>query len=113
MIGERGNLFVPTHGKPPIVIPPRDGERPELPAPLPPREHSHWQEWIAACKSGGATSSPFAYGAKLTDVALLGNVAIRAGEAIEWDAAARRVTNVAKANDFLSREYREDWELEV
>ena len=111
VVGELGKLFVPTHGKPPIVLPANSGERPELPDPLPPRELSHWQEWIAACKSGGATSSSFAYGANLTDVALLGNVAIRVGEPIEWDPDRRRVANLEKANDFLAREYRRGWEV--
>jgi hypothetical protein len=37
---------------------------------------------------------------------LLGNVALRAGAAIEWDAAELRVTNVPEANAFIRRAYR-------
>jgi hypothetical protein len=110
VIGERGKLFIPSHGKPPIVIPNKRGERLALPEPPPP-EGTHWQEWIAACKSDLRTSGDFAYGARLSDVALLGNVAIRTGEAIQWDAEERRVTNVARANQLLGREYRKGWEI--
>ena len=112
VIGERGRLFVPTHGKQPIVLPVDEGDRPELPPPLPPPKQTHWQEWITACKSGKPTGSSFGYAAKLTDIALLGNVAIRAGAAIEWDAKARRVTNVAKANNYLARDDRKGWEID-
>ena len=111
VIGEHGKLFIPSHGKPPIAIPRNKTEPLELPDPLPPKEQTHWQEWTVACKTGKPTSCDFAYGAALTDVALLGNVAIRTGEAIEWDKENRRVTNIAAANEFLSRDYRDGWAL--
>ena len=37
---------------------------------------------------------------------LLSNVAVRARRKIEWDGVARKVTNVAAANAFLTKEYR-------
>ena len=40
---------------------------------------------------------------------LLGIVALRAGRRIEYDGANMRVTNIAWANQFLSREYRSGW----
>jgi hypothetical protein len=36
---------------------------------------------------------------------LLGIVALRAGGKIHYDGANMKVTNLAKANDFLSRQY--------
>ena len=113
IIGEHGKLFVPTHGKPPAVIPNDRDEPLDLPDPLPAPKRTHWEEWTHACKSGEPTGSPFSYGAALTDVALLGNVAIRTGEPIEWDAYARQVANVDKANTFLTREYRKGWEIDT
>ena len=38
-------------------------------------------------------------------------VAMRADQAIEWDGGACKVTNVAAANNALTREYRKGWEL--
>ncbi|MCA9268337.1 MAG: gfo/Idh/MocA family oxidoreductase, partial [Planctomycetales bacterium] len=112
VLGERGNLYVPSHGKPPIAIAANSDQPLALPDARPPGATTHWQAWAAACKSRGATASDFNYGAALTDVALVGNLAIRTGESITWDAAARRVTNVARANDFVHREYRRGWSLD-
>jgi len=122
VLGTRAKLFIPSHGKPPIAIAANKGaaekgERVELPEPLPPPQQTHWQQWTAACKSGKPTAADFNYGAGLTDVALLGNVALRVqdatdGKPIEWDAADRRVTNCPAANEFLGRDYRDGWRLE-
>src|SRR3989442_1187364 len=44
----------------------------------------HHSEWIAAVKTGGATTCPFDYSGPLTEAALLGNVAYRVGKKLEW-----------------------------
>jgi predicted dehydrogenase len=69
------------------------------------------QEWIDACKGDLKTSCDFDYGGTLIEQMLLGLVAYRVGEKIEYDGAAGRVTNNAEANDLLSREYRPGWVL--
>ena len=43
---------------------------------------------------------------------LLGLVAFRVGERIEYDGTAGRATNNADANALLSRKYREGWKLD-
>ena len=53
----------------------------------------------------------FSYSGPMTEAVLLGNVAIRAGEKIEWDAEKLKVTNCPKANEFIRREYRSGWTL--
>ena len=67
--------------------------------------------WSNACKGKGEASTPFEYAAKLTEVMLLGVVALRAGTKIHYDAANMRVTNSREANDLLKREYRRGWSL--
>lgn len=42
---------------------------------------------------------------------LLGLVSYRAGQKIEYDGTAGRVTNIPEANQYLSREYRPGWTL--
>jgi hypothetical protein len=42
---------------------------------------------------------------------LLGLVAYRVGEKLEYDGKNGRVTNNAKANGLLSRKYRQGWTL--
>jgi hypothetical protein len=66
----------------------------------------HFAEWVAACKGGTPAGANFEYAAALTETVLLSNVAIRARRAIDWDAAAMKVTNFPEANQFVSKSYR-------
>lgn len=67
-------------------------------------------EWAQAIVQGGVTSSNFDYAAPLAEFVSLGNLAIRSGEAIQWDAKAMKVTNVEAANRFVKRpSYRAGW----
>jgi hypothetical protein len=69
--------------------------------------------WARACKGEVEASSPIEYGAKLTEVMLLGIVALRTGQGrrIYYDGDNMRVTNVPEANDYLTRTYRAGWSL--
>ena len=66
-----------------------------------------------ACKGEAEAASPFEYAARLTEVMLLGIVALRAGQGrkILYDADRMEVTNVPEANQYLTREYRTGWEV--
>ena len=74
-------------------------------------EDGHEQNWIDGCKGGPRPCAEFSYAARLTEVVLLGCVALRAGTRIEWDAENGKVTNAPKANEFVYRSYREGWTL--
>lgn len=71
----------------------------------------HHQEWLAACKTGSPTGSPFSYAGPLTEANHLGNVAYRAAQKIEWDSKNLRATNCPSAAQFLGREPRKGWSL--
>jgi predicted dehydrogenase len=79
--------------------------------PQVPRIGSHHDDWIEACKTGRPTGTRFDYSGPLAETVLLGNVAYRAGQKIEWDARRMSVTNVPEANRFIQRENRKGWEL--
>lgn len=73
---------------------------------------SHFQkEWFDACKGNLKTSCNFDYAGVMIEQMLLGLVAYRAGQRVEWDAAAGRITNLPEANQYLSKPYREGWTL--
>ena len=72
---------------------------------------SHEMNWANACKGVGTATTPFEYAAKLTEVMLLGVVALKAKEKIYYDGANMKITNSSKANDLLKREYRRGWSL--
>ena len=85
-----------------------------IPATLPKRpnwDRCHYEEWIDACKGGPKAYSNFDVAGPVTEVVLLGNVALRAGKRIEWDAKKLKVTNDKEANRFLKTEYRKGWRI--
>jgi hypothetical protein len=67
--------------------------------------------WVDAAKGKTTASCPFEYAARLTEVMLLGVVALKAGRKIEYDGANMRVTNVTAANQYLERAPRPGWSL--
>jgi len=84
------------------------------PAPTIPRApEGQYKEWIAACKGGPMCLSNFDYAARLTEFVLLGNVALRVGQKIEWDAKKLKAKNCPAADRFIHREYRKGWKLET
>jgi predicted dehydrogenase len=77
-----------------------------------PRSPGHYQEWITACRGGPPAGSNFLdHAGLLTEVCLLGNIAVRTAKKLQWDGAGMRFTNDAAANRRLRREYRAGWSL--
>jgi len=81
------------------------------PPPSIPRSIGHHAEWIKACKDGSPTTCNFDYSGALTEAVLLGNVAYRVGQAIDWDAATLQVSNCPQAARYIRKEYRSGWEV--
>ena len=81
------------------------------PEPTIPASIGHHREWIEACKNGGPTTCNFDYSGALTETVLLGNVAYRIGKSLNWDAKSLKATNCPEADAFLSKDYREGWEV--
>ncbi len=61
---------------------------------------------INGCKGGPLPGSNFNYSAPLTEMVLIGNLALRAGGKIEWDGKNMRSTNSAIANEYVDKKYR-------
>jgi hypothetical protein len=68
-------------------------------------------EWIAACKGGKPGYSDFDIAAYLTEIILLGCVALRVGKKLEWDGPGMRARNAPEAAQYVKRQYREGWAL--
>jgi hypothetical protein len=81
---------------------------PEPSLPISPGNH---REWVQACKGDPEPLANFDYSGPLTETVLLGNIAIRTGEKLNWDAAKMEITNVPEANEYLHRQYRPGWTL--
>ena len=84
----------------------------ELPKEIIPRSPGHYEEWINECKgSDQRAMSNFDYAGPLNETVLLGNVALRTGQKIQWDAKKMKVTNVRAANKYINEDYRRGWSL--
>lgn len=112
LVGTKGTLYSPNdYGAKFVLLPKEDFADYKKPAPTLPRSPGHFKEFAIACAGGEPAMSNFDYAGRLTETILLGNVAMRVGQKIEWDAKNMKVTNLPEANKFLSREYREGWKL--
>ncbi|MGB6042430.1 MAG: Gfo/Idh/MocA family oxidoreductase [Pirellulales bacterium] len=81
------------------------------PQPTIPRSIGHHAEWLKACRDGSPTTCNFDYSGALSESVLLGNIAFRTGQALEWDAANLRATNCPAADKYIKKEYRKGWEV--
>jgi hypothetical protein len=70
------------------------------------------KDFAAACKTGKQNPGSFAEAEYLTEAVNLYAVALRANKLLKYDAANLKITNVADANKYLSRNYRSGWDLE-
>ncbi len=113
VVGDRGMMVYGSHGASHVHLVPdklmADFQRP--PKRLP-RGLEHHRDWIDAIRQGRKAGSDFSYGGPLTELGLLGIIAIKMpGVKLEWDAAQMRFTNSSEANQLLHKPYREGWTL--
>ena len=111
IVGSKGKLLHDTYGLNPRLLPKSLAESTPKPKQTLPRINSqnHELNWADAAKGKAEASSPFSYAAELTEIMLLGVVALRAGKKILYDPANMHVTNVPEANQYLQRDYRKGW----
>jgi hypothetical protein len=73
---------------------------------------NHASDWLEAIRNGRHAGSHFDYGGPLTQVALLGAIAIRfPGQTLEWNEKKMRFANNDLANAYLHPPYRKGWTL--
>jgi predicted dehydrogenase len=111
-IGDKGAITCGGWGGAPKLIPLSRNKEYKRPKPTLPRSNGHHRDWLDACKGGKAASSNFEYAARLTEIVLLGNVALRTGLKLYWDAQDMRATNASEAGPFIKESYRRGWEID-
>jgi hypothetical protein len=74
---------------------------------------SHMNEWFTMMKGGAPAYSNFDIAAYLTEIILLGCIALRVGvgRRMEWDGPNMRSPNIAEAANFVKRNNRAGWEV--
>jgi predicted dehydrogenase len=110
-VGEKGYIACEGAGGPPQLALLDPAATFDKPQPTLKRSAGHHRDWIDACKGGPAASSNFEYGARLTEITLLGVLALRLGKKIAWDASQRQVPGVPAADEIIHGSYRTGWEV--
>jgi predicted dehydrogenase len=110
-VGDKGVLLCGGAGGRPRRLPSSQADNFTPPQPTLPRSGGHHRDWLDACTGGPPAGSNFAYGARLTEIALLGVLSLRTGRRIEWDAADLKARGVPAADAIIRESYRKGWEL--
>jgi len=119
-VGDKGKMLS-GGGSQDLLLPAKDFRNFQRPPKTLPRSIGHYREWTQGCKTGKPTNCPMAFGAQMTEMALLGTIAIRVipkkvgngwpVKVLEWDAEAMRITNDEEANSYVNPPYRSGWSL--
>ena len=76
------------------------------------RTRGRGPSWIAAFKGGEPTYGDFLLAGPISDAFNLGAISLRlGGRRLLWDSQSAKITNQPEANKYLTRDYREGWEL--
>ncbi len=107
LVGDKGTLLCDFYGAKPRLLPAKGTAS----LPNPPRTlDGYLAQWVAACKGGKPADANFDYTGVVTQTLLLGNIAIRTGEKLNWD-AAKHTTGSAAADLLLNPPYRAGWSI--
>lgn len=113
-VGTDGVLLADIYGEDPRLLDPkRDAEIRANPPPQKyPRSKGVYQEWIDACKGGSPANSTFdGHAGALTEMVLLGCVAVREGRTIDVDPASGTVKTSGIPAHYITPEFRDGWRL--
>lgn len=108
--GDYGKILTEFHGGNPRLIPEARNKDYIKPPVSIQRSAGHYIDWINACKGGKPARATFEFAAPVTETLCLGNIAMRVGKKITWDAAEMKTDN-EEANKLIKPSYREGWEI--
>jgi Oxidoreductase family, C-terminal alpha/beta domain/Oxidoreductase family, NAD-binding Rossmann fold len=123
-VGDKGKLLAGFRSDNPQIIPEAAmrlyRKANNLPEPAP-RQRGRRQggnpgarnaAWVTAFQGGPASYGDFRLAGPISDAMNLASISLRlGGRRLLWDSAAAKITNLAEANKFLTREYRAGWEI--
>jgi len=111
-IGDRGKILCAFNGAHPKLIPQSKMDSYKQPPKTLPRSPGNEREWLDACKGGKVKpGGNFEFEGMVTETLLLGNVAARLGQKLNWKRSDLKVDNSELANKYIRPERRSGWEL--
>ena len=110
-VGDGGKILCGFNGANPKLIPEARMKSYQRPPKTLPRSPGNEREWLDACKGNKVKpGGNFEFEGLVTETLLLGNVATRIGQKLNWDRLNIKVNSDA-ALKFVSPERRKGWEL--
>jgi len=112
-VGEKGTIYVKRGGLTVTL----NGEKVADPYKLPTGDvklyvsTGHFADWLACIKSRKLPICDVEIGHRSATVCHLGNIAIRTGRKIAWDAKTETIVGDKEASAMLTKEYRKPWKL--
>jgi predicted dehydrogenase len=113
-VGDKGIIYTGTYGDKMHILPWEKMKQTTAPKKTLPRPKDIFADFTDAILSGKPeTSVSFEYGTRLTEFAILGNLAQKAGvgRKVEWDGPNMKVKNLPELNAWVKRDYRKGWQL--
>jgi hypothetical protein len=114
-VGTKGIMHTGNYAGSPRIIPEEKHKQFPVPAKTLPRvKGTHQTDFLRACKEGGPPpSSHFDYAGPLTEMVLLGCLAIKAGagKTVTWDSANMKCPKMPELSKLIRREFRPGWTL--
>ncbi|MEM7371595.1 MAG: Gfo/Idh/MocA family oxidoreductase [Bacteroidota bacterium] len=110
-VGEKGMMLYEGSGKAPRLFPEELNRSFSLTEPSLAPTNGHHRDWIDAIKGGAPASSNFDYGARLTEITLLGVLSLRMGKKILWDSENMKARGLPEADAFIQEKVRKGWEM--
>jgi hypothetical protein len=110
-VGDRGKILCGFNGSNPELIPEAKMKSYQQPPKTLPRSPGNEREWLDACK--GSKVKPggnFEFEGMVTETLLLGNVATRAGQKLNWDRVNLKVNSDSAQKD-VQPDRRKGWDL--
>lgn len=91
-----------------------DARRPEAGKSATSANAEHYLEWVRACRGGPAARANYAYEAPIVESLLLGCIAVRTHELLQWDAETFSLSGASEqASRLLKPQFRAPWGLEA
>jgi predicted dehydrogenase len=112
-VGDKGTILCGGWAGAPRIVPESKMQAYKRPPKTLPRSPGHHKEWIQACKDNNpkGAMAGFEYSGPFTEALLVGNLAVRLGKKIEWDARKMKATNAPEADQYINKKYREGWAI--
>ena len=117
MVGEKGGISHGARAKSPKLYPEerweayRKDPEAQVPKTLPRVKGGLHADWVSAIKEGRKACSDFSYAGPLTELILLGTLAVRTGKGFKLDGDAMKILGNPEAAALVKVEARPGWDI--